>query len=135
MFTCLLQRDLYLLSVHSQSLVTEVSILFKRSALNKTELGYGADTGATQASTHNIMSDVRHARVCTFVITAAMVTLLSGFRPYGIMVKGLYVSVMQLPWQSYYGILSLMICIIESLLIPLEAYRYSTDSLFNVIFK
>jgi hypothetical protein len=76
---------------------------------------------------------------CTVVITAAMVTLLSGFRPYGIMVKGLYVSVMQLPWQTCYGILSLMICIIESLLVPLEAkmetHRHSADSLFNVIFN
>jgi hypothetical protein len=34
--------------------------------------------------------------VLTFIITVAIVTLLSGFRPYGIVTIGLHVSVAQL---------------------------------------
>jgi RNase P/RNase MRP subunit p29 len=55
------------------------------------------------------------------------------------MIIGLYVPVITLPWKSYKGILGLVICITESLLVSLEAkmetYRYSTGSQFNVIFK
>jgi hypothetical protein len=42
-----------------------------------------------------IMSDML---VCTVVIIVAKATLLSGFLSYGIMIIGLYVSVILLPW-------------------------------------